>query len=497
MSKILVVDDESDVRNTLSGLLQDAGYAVKAVGSDGEALTAITQESFDFALIDVRLHGDSEDDESGLSLAMNFTYLAPQVRVILLTRYVRTRQIVRAIRYYGVVDFIEKTQDLGNQVLNTIAKALTETRRRYFEKIGNSTQLSLSLLTNQPLFVRTFGNYIYSARTSKVLSLPVERYARRVEAARKDPDNWRLQVQEIGRNLWREIFGEHPEVSGAYHESRANNLTILVEGPREFLQLPLEFLFSEQHSDYIILEHPLVRFVHGAISKRKALSPHMFALMKKLRVLIIASNTHDDASPEVLPFIGGVDRETRELADYLRSQLYFPVEVTLIPTERAIYNRVKAEINKPDYDIIHYAGHGSFNVASPEESCLYFWAGDNKQGPIVAMKATELKMLLRQSGARMVYLSSCEGAASGSSKDLLDDDFLGLTDAIVQAGVPTVLGYRWPVSDVGAPKLAKAFYQSLLDQGSPEVALWSARSELAGLDRNDTTWLSPILVHQV
>jgi CHAT domain-containing protein len=112
------------------------------------------------------------------------------------------------------------------------------------------------------------------------------------------------------------------------------------------------------------------------------------------------------------------------------------------------------------------------------------------------MKAAELKILLDRSEARFVYLSSCYGTAMGNERALLDDDFLGLADAVAQAGVPSVLGFRWPVSDAGAPKLALAFYRSLLEQGSPEIALWSARCELA-VNRNDTTWLSPILIHQV
>jgi hypothetical protein len=44
--------------------------------------------------------------------------------------------------------------------------------------------------------------------------------------------------------------------------------------------------------------------------------------------------------------------------------------------------------------------------------------------------------------------------------------------------------------------MALAFYRSLLEQGSPEIALWSARCELAALDKDDLTWLSPILIHQ-
>lgn len=237
-----------------------------------------------------------------------------------------------------------------------------------------------------------------------------------------------------------------------------------------------------------MLEHPVSRFVCDTIPRREAFSPQMLALTQKLRVLIIASNTY--------PPIDGVDDETKKLCNYLKCQDCIPASVDLIPTERATYEHVREELRKRTYDILHYAGHGSYKAESPEDSNLFFWTEENKQGSVVPMKATELKMLLGQSEARLVYLSSCYGTATGGQAALLDDDFLGLADAVAQAGVPSVLGFRWPVSDDGARELALAFYRSLLEQGSPEVALWSARYELAAQDRNEPTWLSPILIHQ-
>ena len=112
------------------------------------------------------------------------------------------------------------------------------------------------------------------------------------------------------------------------------------------------------------------------------------------------------------------------------------------------------------------------------------------------MKSRELRTLLQESDVRLVYLSCCNGATTGERADLLHDDFLGLVDTIVQSGVPTALGYRRPVEDRWAPTLACAFYESLLQQGHPGVALWRARCELAGIDKNSLTWLSPIMVHQ-
>jgi hypothetical protein len=407
---------------------------------------------------------------------------------------VRTAQIVRAIRYHGVVDFIEKTQNMGELILKTIAEADQKTDKPRFETTGDTTRLSLLLAPDQPPVIRAYGQHVCSTLASKKLQLNIPRYGKKLEIARRDLDDLRFQVGEIGRELWHEIFVDHPEVIEAYVAARAKSvaLSLLFEAPREFLTLPLEFTREYTRTDspleYLALQHPIARFVSDNIPKRKAISPQLLALSEKLRVLIIASNTQ--------PPLQGVDAETQSLYDYLKHQDCIPVDVKLIPTERATYDHVKDELRKRSYDIVHYAGHGLFIADSPEESSLYFWAGENKQGPIVPMKATDLKIHLEQSEVRLVYLSSCYGTTTGNQADFLNNDFLGLADAVAQAGVPSAIGFRWPVSDVGASKLALAFYRSLVEQGSPTIALWHARRELAALNRNDLTWLSPILIHQ-
>jgi len=490
MSKLLIVDDQSDVRNTLAGLLRDEGHTVYAASNEGEALGFVTQESLDFALIDVRLHGGDEDDESGISLAMAFRRLAPQVRVVMLTQYVKTEQIVRTIRYHGVVDFIEKTPDVGDQILKTIAEASKEPQSLHFQPSPDQTSLSLLLANDCSLVARARGHYVYSSHTSEVLKINLDPYVRKTEIAKRDSANRRFQVQDIGQDLWQDLFAGHPEVSRAFLEARvaSPSLSLVFESSRELLSLPLEFMRLDQPSEYLVLEHPVSRFICDAMPKREAISPKLLARAKKLRVLIIASNTK--------PSIPGVDYEAQVLYDYLRRQDYIPVDVTFIPTEHATYENVRIKLRDAEYDIIHYAGHGQYAAGSPEESSLYFWSQDNKQGSIIPMKAAELKMWLAQSETRLVYLSCCDSTAAGSSSALLDDDFLGLADAVIQAGVPSAVGFRWPVSDIGAPQLTQIFYRSLLEQGSLEIALWRARRELAAPDRNDMTWLSPILIHQ-
>ena len=491
--RVLIVDDLPDVRATLSGLLADEGFNVRLASSSVEALQTLDAERFHVAVLDVRLDEADEDNQDGLLLMHEIKQKDPTVAIIILTGYASVRIVQEALHpdrrgTSPAFGFLEKSE------VDQLPKYVKRAFERTIQMRTDTTRLSLSLTVGQPLTIRAQGRYVCSAYAPKALRVDIERYARKTEIARRDPDDLRFQIEEIGHSLWRDIFTEHPEASMAYIEARAKSqtLSLLFETPREFLRLPLEFMRSKTPPEYLVLQHPLVRFIYDATPRRDPISPSMLALTKRLRVLIIASNSESDT----LPPIDGVDTEAQELCNYLKRQDFIPVSVKLIPTERATYERVKTELRKRSYDIVHYAGHGSYKAESPEESCLYFWAGEDKQGDVVPMKATELKMLLEHSEACLVYLSSCYGTATGGKVALLNDDFLGLADAVAQAGVPSVLGFRWPVSDDGARKLALAFYQSLLEQGSPEVALWSARRELS-IDRNDTTWLSPILIHQV
>jgi len=49
---------------------------------------------------------------------------------------------------------------------------------------------------------------------------------------------------------------------------------------------------------------------------------------------------------------------------------------------------------------------------------------------------------------------------------------------------------------VSAKEMALAFYRSMLQHGSPELALLDARRELAMRNKDDLTWASPILIVQ-
>lgn len=492
--QILLVDDDTDFCNTAVGVLADEGHNVQIAHDENRALELISQEEFDFAIIDVRLHGDDTNDESGLHFAASVSIIQPNTCLLIITGGpVRSKHVVRAVKLYGAVSFLEKGPNIGQELVDHIK----DVKRR--PPSLTNTRLSISLVAGQPIELRSTGDYVRSARTQSSLQLDVEHYARKVENVRKaDAKELRFHAKDIGMSLWQETFGKHElarEMLLATKEA-SHFSPLLLQGPLEYLRLPFEFLHPGTDTDtaeYVILQRPVARFIHHVATRRRAISPAWLAGSRKLRVLLIASNTPDPSIPGSIP---GTDREVSELHRYLLKQTNMPVSVTAIPTEYATYQRIQDELASTSFDVVHYAGHGTFVSASPEDSYLSFWERENRQGTVQEMTAREIKYLLQQSKVRLMYLSNCYGTATSAVSKGQDNDFLGIADAIVQSGIPSVVGFRWPVSDSGAPKLARSFYKSLLDQGSPEAALWHARRELYTKMPSDSAWLSPILIHQ-
>ena len=99
---------------------------------------------------------------------------------------------------------------------------------------------------------------------------------------------------------------------------------------------------------------------------------------------------------------------------------------------------------------------------------------------------------------KLAYLSCCLGSITGEAHQLYNDDFLGMAEALATAKVPTVLGFRWPVSDDGAIAMAMTFYNTFMEDFDPQRALWLARRSVTRgpNKRDDPTWASPILIHQ-
>lgn len=82
MARILLIDDEPNIRLLYSAMLNDRGHEVQEAASSRDALHYLEQGAVDLVLLDIKLGG-----ESGLDLLQHIVRHYPQVPVILLTAY--------------------------------------------------------------------------------------------------------------------------------------------------------------------------------------------------------------------------------------------------------------------------------------------------------------------------------------------------------------------------------------------------------------------------
>jgi NtrC-family two-component system response regulator AlgB len=99
---ILVVDDEANIRKTLSVCLETEGHKVIAVSNFQDALAEATQRSFELAFVDLRL-----GTEDGLDLIPALLATTPWLKIIVITVYASIDTAVEAMRR-GATDYIPK-----------------------------------------------------------------------------------------------------------------------------------------------------------------------------------------------------------------------------------------------------------------------------------------------------------------------------------------------------------------------------------------------------
>ena len=100
--RVLVVDDEKNIRTTLSVCLEGIGCEVTAVGSAEAALEALERGPFDLAFLDLRLGNDD-----GLDLLPRLLGARPELAVVVITAYATFDTAVEAIKR-GAVDYVPK-----------------------------------------------------------------------------------------------------------------------------------------------------------------------------------------------------------------------------------------------------------------------------------------------------------------------------------------------------------------------------------------------------
>lgn len=117
MSRILVIDDERAIRNTLKDILEYEKYQVELAENASHALEKVKANEFDIILCDIKM-----PEMDGLELLPHLIDAHPDIPVVMISGHGNIDTAVEAIKK-GAYDFIEKPLDL-NRLLITIRNAM-------------------------------------------------------------------------------------------------------------------------------------------------------------------------------------------------------------------------------------------------------------------------------------------------------------------------------------------------------------------------------------
>ena len=147
-TEILIIDDNTDIRNIINDLIVDAGYKTRLAANYNQALKEIDKKLPDVAIIDVKL---DKGDNDGLELLSHIKKKDKNIPVIIITGHANVEMAIKALKS-GAFEFIEKPfnqERLMNFVNRAVENLDLKKKNKEFEKklffsydiIGNSSNI--------------------------------------------------------------------------------------------------------------------------------------------------------------------------------------------------------------------------------------------------------------------------------------------------------------------------------------------------------------------
>ena len=125
MPDILIVDDERDIRELISDILEDEGYTTRLAGTSDEAVAQVARELPALMILDIWLKDSAMD---GIDILKMVKREHPEVPVVIISGHGNIEIAVAAIKQ-GAYDFIEKPFNI-DQLMVVIGRAMETSRLR-------------------------------------------------------------------------------------------------------------------------------------------------------------------------------------------------------------------------------------------------------------------------------------------------------------------------------------------------------------------------------
>src|SRR5262249_42755131 len=148
--RILVSDDQADVREALRLLLKGEGYAIETVSNPSAAIDAVLGGEFDIMLMDLNYQRDTTSGKEGMDLLSRIQAADPKLPIVVMTAWGSVELAVEAMRR-GASDFIQKPWD--NPRLLSIVRTQVDLHRTLRRAERLEAENSLLRAQNRPVFI--------------------------------------------------------------------------------------------------------------------------------------------------------------------------------------------------------------------------------------------------------------------------------------------------------------------------------------------------------
>jgi len=119
--KLLIVDDELSVRDSLGKWFREEGYQVSIASNASEALSRLTEQRFDAALVDIKMPGTD-----GIELQRRLRAIDPELITIIMTGYASVESAVTTLKN-GAYDYVTKPLD-PDEISHLVKHAIASKR---------------------------------------------------------------------------------------------------------------------------------------------------------------------------------------------------------------------------------------------------------------------------------------------------------------------------------------------------------------------------------
>jgi len=287
-------------------------------------------------------------------------------------------------------------------------------------------------------------------------------------------------AQTLGSELFNALFREN--LRDLYHTTSAEadaagkglRITLLLGSAPELMNVPWEYMCDDGRFLSVSERTPIVRY----LDLKKAHKP--LPVVGPLKIVGMVSSPADVPELEV-------EVEQRRLEAALERPIRRG-EIELVWLENATLSALHEALEREDFHIFHYIGHGAFDEQAGDGVLLL----EDERGRARPVTGTYLGQLMGDERTlQLAVLNACEGARSSA-----EDAFAGVATSLVKSEIPSVIAMQFEITDDAAILFAGGFY-SALARGAPVDAALAAARKAIWANYNDIEWGTPVLFMRV